>query len=105
MFIKANKEVVDKYIAKSEKLVIVKFWAEWCGPCRVLGPILDEIAKESDADFLSVNADDNNDLVQQFGVRGIPTTLFAYKGQVQHVMVGAHGKAEIQEQMITALTK
>ena len=105
MFIKADKETVDNYIAKSEKLVVLKFWAEWCGPCRVLGPIFDDIAKEADADFLSINADDNSDLVQQYGIRGIPATLLVYKGTVQKSILGVQSKTAIQEAMIEALSK
>lgn len=100
MIIEANQEMVTNYMAKSDKVVVIKFWAEWCGPCKVLGPIVDEVEKMVDADFLSVNADDNSELVQKFGIRGIPTMLFAYKGTIHKTLVGVQSREQILSTLI-----
>jgi len=67
----------DRRIGKAEGLVLVDFWAEWCGPCRTLSPILESVEKEyaGRVDFLKVNADQNQALVQAFGVRSLPTVV------------------------------
>lgn len=67
----------DRRIAKAQGLVLVDFWAEWCGPCRTLSPILEAVEKEytGRVDFLKVNADQNQALVQAFGVRSLPTVV------------------------------
>ena len=76
----------DNDVLKSNKPVLVDFWAEWCGPCRVLGPILDEVAKElgEKADIVKVNVDDNPELAQRYGIRGIPTMIFFKNGQAKN---------------------
>ena len=86
-------------VLKSNKPVLVDFWAEWCGPCRVLGPILDEVAKElgEKAEIVKVNVDDNPELAQKYGIRGIPTMIFFKNGQASKTLVGVQGTDEIKQ--------
>ena len=81
----------DKTVLKSEIPVIVDFWAPWCAPCKIVDPILENIAKEYDGKILvaKVNTDENHEWAGRYGIQGIPTTLFIADGKIIHRQVGA----------------
>ena len=81
----------EKTVMQAELPVVVDFWAPWCGPCRMVAPILDKLAKELAGKVLitKVNTDDNPEWAQKFNVQGIPTMLFVADGKVVHQQVGA----------------
>lgn len=84
----------DQVIANSEKPVLVDFWASWCGPCRALGPIVDEVADEmaERLDVYKCNVDEEGELAQRFGIMSIPTLLLFKGGEIAHQMVGSMPK-------------
>jgi thioredoxin 1 len=88
----------DDALAATHGLVMVDFWAEWCGPCRAIAPILEEIAEASEGrvTLMKVNVDENPGLVARNGIRSIPTILFVKQGTVVDRVVGAVPRAKLQ---------
>ncbi|MFZ4581449.1 MAG: thioredoxin [Paludibacter sp.] len=84
-----------KEIINSGKPVVIDFWAEWCGPCRMVGPIVEELAKEYEGKVVigKMDVDENVDTPQEYGIRNIPTILFFKDGKVVDKQIGATQKA------------
>lgn len=94
--ININKTNFQDEVINSEKPVLLDFWASWCGPCRMVGPIVDEIAAErGDLKVGKVNVDEQPELAGQFGVMSIPTLVVMKNGKVTNQAVGVRPKAQI----------
>ena len=91
----------DETVAGSDKPVVVDFWAEWCGPCKMIAPILEEIAAEQgdQVTIAKLNVDDNPDLAMRFNVMSIPTLLVFHGGEVHKRLVGAKGKGQLLQEL------
>ena len=98
MAIEVTDATFDEVVLQSEKPVMVDFWAAWCGPCRMVGPIIDELAeKNPDINIGKVNVDENNETSAKFGIRSIPTILIIKDGEVVDKVSGAKSVGEFQE--------
>ena len=91
-----NANNFDQEVINSDKPVLLDFWASWCAPCRMVAPILDEIAEErDDIKVAKVNVDEEGDLAQQFGIMSIPTLMVVKGGRVVRKVAGARPKDDI----------
>ncbi len=91
----------DEVIASADGPVLVDFWAEWCGPCKMVAPILDEIAQEhgEKVQITKLNVDENPDIARRFDVMSIPTMIVFKDGEPTKRLVGARGKGQILEEL------
>ena len=96
---KFTSDNFEKEVLNSSIPVLVDFWAEWCGPCKMLTPVIDELANEFN-DKISIgklNVDENSDIASNYGIRSIPCLLFFKNGKVEKQIMGAVPKSEISE--------
>ena len=96
--LKITKENFENEVMKSNIPVLIDFWAPWCGPCRMIGPIIEQLAEEYEgkAKVGKVNVDEEGELSQAFGVMSIPTIVLVKDGKVVKQAVGARPKAEVE---------
>lgn len=88
-------------LLKSDKPMVIDFWAEWCGPCRMVGPIIEELSSEYDGKVIigKVDVDNNDEVTSKYGIRNIPTILFIKDGEVVDKQVGAAAKSVFVEKI------
>ncbi len=101
MALEFTEKNFESLAVKSDKLVMIDFWAEWCGPCRMVGPLVDELASEYDGKAIvgKVNVDLHGGIAAQFGVRNIPTIIFLKNGELVDKVVGAVPKDQLIEKL------
>ncbi|MEO1065117.1 MAG: thioredoxin [Actinomycetota bacterium] len=95
-----NDSTFDEVIKSSDQPVVVDFWAEWCGPCKMIAPILEEIADEQDSITVAkLNVDDSPDVAMRYQVMSIPTLIVFKDGEIAKRMVGAKGKGQLLQEL------
>ena len=94
MLVTGTKENFKKEVLESNERVFVDFWASWCGPCRMFGPVMDELAKDYKVE--KVNVDDEESLAMEYGIMSIPTVIVFDKGQIYNKSVGLVSKEQLE---------
>ena len=99
--VQLTEQNFDEALAANQGLMMVDFWAEWCGPCRAIAPTLEALAQESGGrvTLAKVNVDENPGLAARYGIRSIPTILFVKQGKVADQVIGAVPKAQLQKKL------
>ncbi|MDD4192588.1 MAG: thioredoxin [Mangrovibacterium sp.] len=105
MAIEVNDTNFEELVLQSKKPVLVDFWAEWCGPCRIVGPIVEELSRDYEGKLVvtKLDVDSNPETAMKFGIRNIPTLLFFKGGQVVDKHVGAAPKATLSAKVNSIL--
>lgn len=100
-----TKDTWDSEVLKAKGLVVVDFWAVWCGPCRMVSPIVDELAKdyEGKAKIVKLNTDENPEIASRYQIMGIPTIMFFKDGQAIDKLVGALSKIQYKDKIESLL--
>ncbi len=98
--VQVTSETFQKEVVEHKGVVVVDFYAEWCGPCKVVAPILEELSEEmKDVKFVKVNVDENQELAGNYSVFSIPTFLIFKEGTVKNQFVGAHSKEGFEDEI------